>query len=363
MAPAQYSAALPLVSKLVDCADYSKTVAPFKYQLYNLPGLLLDAGLTDVYASTNPVISGLAFSLAIAPIFFIVSEANKNYSQVDRVWSILPTLYNAHFWFWARLNGESSLRLDAIFAISTIWSARLTFNYWRKGGYSVGSEDYRWNIIKKWVNNAPVWFVFNATFISTIQSVLLFLVTTPTYIILLANRFNGSDSLLSSDYFFIGLLLCLILTEFTADNQQWDYHAAKQTYGKTARVPKGWKQADLDRGFNTTGLWQYTRHPNFTAEQGVWIALYLWSCVEAEVRNLFSWTCVGVLAYMSVFQGSTWLTELISSGKYPEYKVYQDRVGRFLPRLVGQGWDEYVEQTIASVGKHARDESPKSKAS
>lgn len=21
---------------------------------------------------------------------------------------------------------------------------RLTFNYWRKGGYSIGSEDYRW---------------------------------------------------------------------------------------------------------------------------------------------------------------------------------------------------------------------------
>lgn len=23
---------------------------------------------------------------------------------------------------------------------------RLTFNYWRKGGYTVGSEDYRWYV-------------------------------------------------------------------------------------------------------------------------------------------------------------------------------------------------------------------------
>lgn len=23
---------------------------------------------------------------------------------------------------------------------------RLTFNYWRKGGYNVGSEDYRWSV-------------------------------------------------------------------------------------------------------------------------------------------------------------------------------------------------------------------------
>lgn len=23
---------------------------------------------------------------------------------------------------------------------------RLTFNYWRKGGYQIGSEDYRWYV-------------------------------------------------------------------------------------------------------------------------------------------------------------------------------------------------------------------------
>lgn len=26
-----------------------------------------------------------------------------------------------------------------------VFKARLTFNYWRKGGYTVGSEDYRWS--------------------------------------------------------------------------------------------------------------------------------------------------------------------------------------------------------------------------
>lgn len=47
---------------------------------------------------------------------------------------------------------------------------RLSFNYWRKGGYSVGSEDYRWEILRKHVN-APIFFIFNVTFISLIQSV------------------------------------------------------------------------------------------------------------------------------------------------------------------------------------------------
>jgi steroid 5-alpha reductase family enzyme len=32
-----------------------------------------------------------------------------------------------------------------------------------------------------------------------------------------------------------------------------------------------------------------------------------------------------------LFQGSTWLTERISTGKYPEYAAYAAAVPRFLP--------------------------------
>lgn len=28
----------------------------------------------------------------------------------------------------------------------TVLQIRLTFNYWRKGGYQIGSEDYRWYV-------------------------------------------------------------------------------------------------------------------------------------------------------------------------------------------------------------------------
>ena len=49
---------------------------------------------------------------------------------------------------------------------------RLTYNYWRKGGYSVGSEDYRWNLIKEHIG-MPLFFVLNVVFISTLQSVWL----------------------------------------------------------------------------------------------------------------------------------------------------------------------------------------------
>ena len=45
------------------------------------------------------------------------------------------------------------------------------------------------------------------------------------------------------------------------------------------------------------------------------------------------WDIVPALTYCSVFLGSTPLTESITSGKYPGYKAYQQRVSMFVPWL------------------------------
>jgi len=34
-------------------------------------------------------------------------------------------------------------------ALTTLWGLRLTYNFWRKGGYKKGGEDYRWAYIRK----------------------------------------------------------------------------------------------------------------------------------------------------------------------------------------------------------------------
>ena len=119
--------ALPVVKTIEECADFGKTVAPFLPQLGALPQTLLQSWpnpqeLREIYIATNPLISAIAFSLFLVPVFLIVSEVNKNYSQVDRMWSILPTLYNAHFVVYAHLVGVPSQRLDTLLAFSMIWS-------------------------------------------------------------------------------------------------------------------------------------------------------------------------------------------------------------------------------------------------
>jgi steroid 5-alpha reductase family enzyme len=157
------------------------------------------------------------------------------------------------------------------------------------------------------------------------------MITAPTYVLLCCSLLTG-DGLSTYDHFFSKAIFVLVLIEFFSDQQQWDFHRAKEQYRETAKVPKEYKftREQLDRGFNTSGLWAVSRHPNFAAEQGVWMFLYQWCCCESGTYMNFCFA--GAISYLILFQASTWLTELLSANKYAEYKVYQQRVGKFLPK-------------------------------
>jgi steroid 5-alpha reductase family enzyme len=184
---------LPAVQTVTDCADFSLTIAPYLPQLRQLPQQIFEQvsdadALRALYVSTNPAITALSFALFLTPVVLVVSEFNCNYSQVDRLWSLLPAIYNVHYTLWAHMAGLPAQKLDHIMAITTLWSVgfpscaradpnidyssqiRLTFNYWRKGGYSIGSEDYRWEALKP-VLGPTLMFIFNVLFISLAQNV------------------------------------------------------------------------------------------------------------------------------------------------------------------------------------------------
>ena len=121
---------IPLLTKVRDSADYSLTVQPYISELSTFSqslfaNLLNVEELQNLYASTNPLISALAFSLLISPVFIVLAEFNKNYSQVDRAWSILPAVYHAHYALWARINGVPSSRVTNMFFLSLGWSVSL----------------------------------------------------------------------------------------------------------------------------------------------------------------------------------------------------------------------------------------------
>jgi steroid 5-alpha reductase family enzyme len=74
------------------------------------------------------------------------------------------------------------------------------------------------------------------------------------------------------------------------------------------------------------------RHPNFACEISFWVTFYLWACFQTDVY--LSWVAAGAFSYVALFAGSTWFTEKISVGKYPEYKEYQKTTGKLLPGVL-----------------------------
>ncbi len=261
--------------------------------------------------------------LAAWALTFIVGELSGNVSQVDRLWSLLPIVY---VWVVAAY-GDFNVRLLLMALLVTAWGLRLTWNFSRHGAYRgrfwEEHEDYRWQVLRESPALQPAWkwTLFNFLFICGYQNLLILLFTLPS---VLAMQFRTTP-LGPLDLVAAVLMIILIASEAVADNQQWRFQAAKK-----ARIADGQPlDGELAKGFVHTGLWARSRHPNYFAEQGLWVAFYLFSV--AASGQWLNWTIVGCLLLMLLFQGSATFSESISVSKYPEYGEYQRRVPRFLP--------------------------------
>ncbi|KAJ7086037.1 hypothetical protein B0H15DRAFT_353673 [Mycena belliarum] len=301
---------------------------------------------------------------------YVASIITSNVSQVDRLWTFLPTIYTAYFALlplWPQEQpfylvpytpaalgitaGAYSPRALMLLSLIVTWMFRLSYNTYRRGLFSLQDEDYRWAVLRKQLH--PILFqIVNLTFISAIQNVLLLLLGIPTYF-----AATQSPQLLEiRDYGVIALSLLVLAIEFTSDNQQYAFqtfkheprrfHNSHQWLG--ARLD--WTPADAERGFITRGLWAWSRHPNFACEQSFWWIMNLASlpiqravmpaeilaALRAPVFNPYALLAPLVpltpaIALSALFFSSTMYTEAITASKYAGYAAYRARVGMFSP--------------------------------
>ena len=260
-----------------------------------------------------------------AAFCFIVGELTGNNSQMDKLWSLLPIAYT---WVIAA-KGAMSVRLVVMASLATLWGIRLTFNFARKGAYKLkfweGVEDYRWAIVRSGpaFRHRWAWTAFDLGFISIYQNALVLMTTFPALVAMSSDvPFGWTDGLAAV------LMLGFIIWETIADEQQWAFQTRKW-----AMLHEGKKLEELpapyNKGFNTTGLWSRSRHPNYFAEQGTWVAFYVFSIGAG--MGIVNWSIIGALLLIVLFQGSSSLAEEISGGKYPEYEKYCRGVSRFFP--------------------------------
>ncbi len=261
--------------------------------------------------------------LVVIAYCFIVGELSGNNSQVDKLWSLIPIAY---VWIVADI-ADYNNRSVLMAALATLWGLRLTYNFSRHGAYQwkfwTGKEDYRWEVLRQKKEFQPKWkwTLFNLFFISGYQNILILLFTLPT-IIALQFQTNPLGIL---DFIAAGAMFFLIIFEFIADEQHWKYQSKKWAMINAEEELTG----DYKKGFLDKGLWSLSRHPNYFAEQAIWLSFYLFSV--AASGQWLNWSISGALLLIVLFQGSSQFSEEISAKKYPDYKHYQKEKPRFFP--------------------------------
>lgn len=259
---------------------------------------------------------------------FIVGELAQNFSQMDKLWSILPIVYA---WIVAVRNGID-LRTVVYALIVTVWGVRLTLNFARKGAYSLrfwtGEEDYRWSIVRSRpvFSHKFLWTLFDLLFISMYQNLLVLAITLPVLACMGSKAPFGAWDLVGA-----ALAVGFLTLEAISDEYQWNFHQTKKKLQRDGGALES-LPSPYDLGFNTRGPWSRMRHPNYLGEQGFWLSLYLFAVGAGAAKyGVFHWTIAGPLLLVLLFMGSSTLGESISFEKYPRYGDYIAQVHKYMP--------------------------------
>ncbi|WVQ77995.1 hypothetical protein IAT38_000076 [Cryptococcus sp. DSM 104549] len=350
-------------------------------------------------STTSPLHLPLIFLFASIPCFYLLGLATGNVSWVDRAWPLYPPVVSAMIIGWAFVNetggiyGHNLPRLFVMFGLQLIWSARLTSHAIKRGFYNPTSEDYRYTVFRKLVPRF-VFALIHIFVIATAQPALLFFLSLPLHKALvmppaelaggwgalkygsvvrwLPEKFKGSAPastpvLNAGDYTMILIALGIIFVEAQADKRMNAFQSAKHDLLTTLPpsspslitpppdahqplinkpgLPKPSSYpAEYHPGFPTRGMWRFSRHPNFAAEQLFWVsqAMFVVCAGESSGVTRSGWGMGSVFgpsfALSLLFLASTTLTEWISSRKYPAYQSYKGLVGQFLPQETALIW-------------------------
>jgi steroid 5-alpha reductase family enzyme len=284
---------------------------------------------TQLVASETVVFAGLV-ALGLGLLCYVLSVFTGNDSWVDRSWSIVPPFY---MWLYIWHRGDVVLIdrgaewpqftvLTGYALCATVWGIRLTYNFYRRGGYQKGGEDYRWEHVRAWpvFKNRVLWGIFSLTFISVFQQWLLWAITIPV----LARKANEAPN--PADFAIMGAMLFFIAVETIADQQQWNFQNQKRNLMPRRKH----LEQDYKLGFLTHGLFSRSRHPNVWAEQQIWVTVYGASILA---WGPFNWSGLGALSLVMLTVRSCSLTEQLSTAKHPNYRAYRAAVPMLVPTI------------------------------
>jgi steroid 5-alpha reductase family enzyme len=251
----------------------------------------------------NIYLQALIIILILMLFLWIISIIVKNVSIIDFFWG-LGFVITCLFYF---LNTQGSeIRRILLIILVSIWGVRLSaYLAWRNKGKG---EDFRYREFRRKYGEKRYWWIsFFQTFF--LQGLLMWIISAP----LLGAQYLGGDKPIGI-IDFLGVLFWLIgfLFEAVGDLQLAKFRSNPENKGKVL----------------STGLWKYTRHPNYFGDASVWWGYGL-ICLSAGsyIPIIGTLLMTGLIIKVS---GVALLEKTLIEQK-SQYKEYIEKTSSFIP--------------------------------
>jgi steroid 5-alpha reductase family enzyme len=264
--------------------------------------LIVPMEITSSSAISLFILIGLVI-LGLMTLLWLASLALKDSSIVDVFWG---TGFVVATWAAFLLTPDGfEMRKLLLSVLVTIWGLRLSLyilmRNWGK------PEDYRYQAWREAAGGAWWWRSFFKVFL--LQGVILWIVSAPLFAAQISAQ---PDQLTWLDY--LAVLVWLIGFTFEAVGD-WQLRRFKANPANQGMVLQ-------------TGVWRYTRHPNYFGDAVQWLAYYLVALVAGGWWTLFSPIIMTTLLLR--VSGVTLLEKTLKEEK-SGYKEYIETTSEFIP--------------------------------
>lgn len=248
-------------------------------------------------------LNGFLVAMGFLTLLWIVSVIIKNASIIDPFWGTGFVILAIYYQYATESYDTYSW---LIVGPVILWGARLSlYLLWRNIGKG---EDYRYQQFRK--DYGPKrywWFSFFQVFM--LQGVLMSIVALPVLGALMPAGSYALPSLL-----WLGLVLWIIGFIFEAGG---DYQLAM------------FKRKKKSGELLNTGLWRYTRHPNYFGNAVIW-----WGIGLFALSNGYYLTLIGplVMNYLLLKVSGVSMLERTLKTRKPGYEEYMASTSAFFPR-------------------------------
>ena len=244
--------------------------------------------------------AGLGVILLIVVGVWAASIPLRNVSIIDPFWSLL--FVAALFTYVATSNGTGS-RVVVLATIVTVWGVRLAaYLFWRAAGEP---EDKRYRAMR--AKQGPSFPIKSLVTVFLLQGLLAWVISLPLLGVAVAGGEAGA-----LDFIAVAVWLVGFVFEAGGDLQLARFKADPANEGEV-----------LD-----SGLWRYTRHPNYFGDAVMWWAYYLIALAAGAW-----WSIIGpvVMTWLLLrFSGVTLLERGLKKSR-PGYDDYVARTNAFFP--------------------------------